>query len=85
MRLPSAVGQEAVCDFESGVCGWTNSDQDHFDWTLSSGKTPTRYTGPSWDHTYGDGLQTGELTSLLRSHFDSVRKTCWELSTLIPD
>lgn len=39
------------CNFESGVCTWTNDQTDQFDWTLGSGKTKTGGTGPTSDHT----------------------------------
>ena len=43
------------CDFEFGIC--TNWKQDNttdtIDWTLASGATSSRGTGPSTDHTKG--------------------------------
>ncbi|CAH3034862.1 unnamed protein product [Porites lobata] len=41
------------CDFEKGLCGWTNNPSDDFDWRRRSGRTPTAGTGPSFDHTKG--------------------------------
>lgn len=35
-----------VMDFESGLGTWTNSSSDDFDWTLTSGGTPSNNTGP---------------------------------------
>ena len=36
------------CTFENGLCsGWNQSALDDFDWTLSSGSTPSGSTGPS--------------------------------------
>jgi len=36
------------CSFDSGLCsGWNQSVSDDFDWTLSSGSTPSASTGPS--------------------------------------
>jgi len=39
------------CTFESN-CGWTESTKDEFNWTRTSGSTPSHGTGPSLDHTY---------------------------------
>nr|KAG5688421.1 hypothetical protein BaRGS_001203 [Batillaria attramentaria] len=45
------------CDFEQGrFCLWTNTRDDKFDWTLNQGSTPTAHTGPTTDHTRGDGI-----------------------------
>lgn len=41
------------CDFESGLCGWTQDTTDDFDWTSHSGTTDVVGTGPSNDHTLG--------------------------------
>ena len=36
------------CYFNNGFCsGWNQSSSDDFDWTLSSGATPSSSTGPS--------------------------------------
>lgn len=45
-----------TCDFESGLCGWLNRQTDDFDWILHSGQSMTQNTGPSMDHTTGQGL-----------------------------
>ena len=40
------------CDFDHGLCsGWSQSSEDNFDWTLTSGSTPSSSTGP----THGQG------------------------------
>ncbi|KAK3707207.1 hypothetical protein QZH41_019560 [Actinostola sp. cb2023] len=42
------------CTFEAGFCLWRNTRrEDDFDWQLRSGSTPSRYTGPHADHTFG--------------------------------
>ncbi|XP_022097778.1 MAM and LDL-receptor class A domain-containing protein 1-like isoform X1 [Acanthaster planci] len=47
---------EGVCDFEHGMCGWTNDKtSDDFDWLRGAGGTPSSYTGPSVDHTTNTG------------------------------
>uniref|UniRef100_A0A3Q3GAV2 Zonadhesin-like n=1 Tax=Labrus bergylta TaxID=56723 RepID=A0A3Q3GAV2_9LABR len=43
------------CNFEQDVCQWKQLLTDVFDWTRHSGATPTMMTGPSSDHTTGDG------------------------------
>ncbi|XP_071492659.1 MAM and LDL-receptor class A domain-containing protein 1-like [Diadema antillarum] len=43
------------CDFESGLCGWLQLTDDDFDWTRENGGTPSSSTGPSGDHTTGNG------------------------------
>ncbi|XP_035658185.1 MAM and LDL-receptor class A domain-containing protein 1-like [Branchiostoma floridae] len=43
------------CDFESGLCGWTQATDDEFDWTRNQGTTGTANSGPSSDHTTGNG------------------------------
>lgn len=45
----------ADCDYESGgLCGWVHDDDSgDFRWALAVGKTPTKSTGPSQDHTLG--------------------------------
>ena len=46
-----------TCDFESGLCTWTNTHQgDDFDWTMKSGSTVSAHTGPTADHTRGDRI-----------------------------
>ncbi|KAH3887671.1 hypothetical protein DPMN_011689 [Dreissena polymorpha] len=39
------------CNFDQGLCTWTQDKGDNFDWTLNRGPTPTTLTGPSADHT----------------------------------
>ncbi|XP_019632083.1 PREDICTED: MAM and LDL-receptor class A domain-containing protein 2-like [Branchiostoma belcheri] len=43
------------CDFESGLCGWVQATDDDFDWTRNQGTTSTSNSGPSSDHTTGNG------------------------------
>ena len=38
------------CNFDQGsFCSFTNGRNDDFDWTIRSGSTPSRGTGPSSD------------------------------------
>jgi len=42
------------CDFESGMCTWTNDlTGDDFDWLRVNGATDSTGTGPTVDHTFG--------------------------------
>ncbi|CAH2060978.1 unnamed protein product, partial [Iphiclides podalirius] len=46
------------CDFEEpNLCGWVQDDLHDFDWKRLNRKTPSSFlfTGPSFDHTYGQG------------------------------
>ncbi|KAL4635942.1 IgGFc-binding protein-like isoform X1 [Arapaima gigas] len=43
------------CSFEKDICSWNQLHTDSFDWTRQRGSTPTSMTGPSSDHTTGDG------------------------------
>jgi len=40
-----------VCDFENGLCHYTQDDTDDFDWSRRYGGTPSGNTGPEADHT----------------------------------
>ncbi len=44
------------CDFENGLCGFSNLNDDKFDWIRHSGQTPSILTGPKVDHTLGTSL-----------------------------
>ncbi|GFN85250.1 MAM and LDL-receptor class a domain-containing protein 2-like [Plakobranchus ocellatus] len=54
------------CDFESGLCLWTQSSDDYIDWTRYSGKTPSTSTGPGVDHS--TGLSSGHYLYLESSY-----------------
>jgi hypothetical protein len=44
------------CDFDSTQCGFRNKGSgDQFNWIRQSGSTPSSGTGPSGDHTTGNG------------------------------
>ncbi|XP_070557625.1 MAM and LDL-receptor class A domain-containing protein 1-like isoform X2 [Ptychodera flava] len=51
----SGVYGQLECDFEDDLCGWLQSLDDEFDWSRHQGFTKTPHTGPSGDHTIGDG------------------------------
>ncbi|XP_060564981.1 MAM and LDL-receptor class A domain-containing protein 1-like [Ruditapes philippinarum] len=51
----SACKLPGNCDFEGGLCTWTNPGGiDNFDWVLGRGSTASQLTGPSTDHTLGN-------------------------------
>lgn len=41
------------CDFEQGLCQYTQDTTDNFDWTRQVGSTSSSNTGPMNDHSYG--------------------------------
>ena len=43
------------CDFEGSMCGFVQDKNDKFDWTRNKGSTSSSSTGPSADHTTGNG------------------------------
>ncbi|NWS09597.1 ZAN protein, partial [Motacilla alba] len=44
-----------ACTFDDDFCGWVQADYSSIDWIRNKGPTPTPNTGPSSDHTTGDG------------------------------
>lgn len=55
------------CDFEDpNLCGWTHDLNHDFEWSREQLSTPSGAigTGPSHDHTLGEGKE-GELFPLL--------------------
>ncbi|CAB1421737.1 unnamed protein product [Pleuronectes platessa] len=48
--------QKLTCTFEQGMCFWRQrQDDDDGDWIRTNGSTFPPLTGPSLDHTLGDG------------------------------
>ncbi|VDI04549.1 Hypothetical predicted protein [Mytilus galloprovincialis] len=44
------------CDFEDeNICGWQHDELANFEWKWNYGTTPSRRTGPTYDHTLGKG------------------------------
>ncbi|CAC5369621.1 unnamed protein product [Mytilus coruscus] len=55
-QIPSYVEPGNYCDFEDeNICGWEHDKLANFEWKWNSGTTPTRRTGPNYDHTLGKG------------------------------
>ncbi|KAI2660059.1 MAM domain-containing protein 2 [Labeo rohita] len=83
--LASSVSVPSHCDFEAGLCGFTqDKEEDSGDWMLSKGPTPTSYTGPRGDHTSGVGhylhieasmMLPGNKARLLSSSLRGSRET----------
>jgi len=49
----NAHNENLACTFDLGMCNFTTSVD--YSWTRRSGPTPSGTTGPSSDHTTGDG------------------------------
>lgn len=49
-----------TCDFESKGCAWNSSSKGVKGWNIGRDKTPSRNTGPSFDHTH-KGKKTGHF------------------------
>lgn len=48
--------QAERCNFDSSaICGFTQASNDQFDWSRTSRKSWGSNTGPSFDHTTGNG------------------------------
>ena len=66
---------QASCNFDYGLCyAWSQSRSDIFDWTLRNGSTPSFDTGPSSDHTTGNGTYTTTVNdSTISASYQSTR------------
>lgn len=56
------------CSFDSSFCSWSQTMTDAFDWTWTSGSTPTLMTGPSADHTGGSNDKKSLLHKWVERH-----------------
>nr|XP_016853067.1 PREDICTED: IgGFc-binding protein [Anolis carolinensis] len=52
----SSTSCDFSCSFDADFCSWMQSDTDSFDWTRHKGPTSSSTTGPSFDHTSGEGF-----------------------------
>ncbi|XP_073248869.1 uncharacterized protein [Porites lutea] len=65
---------QASCNFDYGLCyGWSQSPLDVFDWTRQRGSTSSSNTGPSSDHTTGNGYYMYTETSSPRGQGDNAK------------
>ncbi|XP_025085553.1 MAM and LDL-receptor class A domain-containing protein 1-like [Pomacea canaliculata] len=74
------------CDFENGICQWTQDTSNQFNWTWQQGSTATADSGPRFDHTQGnirghyvdvDASHAANATARLRSpQFSNTGSTC---------
>ena len=87
--LPTAQTSPSVqasCNFDYGLCyGWSQSSSDIFDWTRRRGNTSSSNTGPSSDHTTGNGTYNLTLNnSTVSASYQSTRPFSWPLSIMAP-
>ena len=78
---PSA---QASCNFDYGLCyGWSQSSSDIFDWTRRRGNTSSLNTGPSSDHTTGNGKYNFTVNnSTVSESYQSTRPFSLPLSII---
>ena len=63
------------------MCGFVQDSNDNFDWSKRQGSTPSTGTGPSADHTSGNGMKrlSGlHLLPLLLLKIESDVKYCYD-------
>ncbi|XP_030832894.1 MAM and LDL-receptor class A domain-containing protein 1 [Strongylocentrotus purpuratus] len=53
LSVPGQTLGAFSCNFEQGLCSYTQDRGDDFDWARSQGSTETSDTGPVVDHTHG--------------------------------
>ena len=80
-RLKYNIDFAGACSFDNGnLCTWSNQRSgDNFDWTFQKRGTPSTGTGPSADHTKGNG-QGKQLNFIFESSSD---ETCLQSFRLI--
>ncbi|XP_066477682.1 IgGFc-binding protein-like [Tiliqua scincoides] len=74
------------CSFDTDLCSWRQSSSDSTDWTRHKGPTPSPTTGPSFDHTTGDGYfiyldgsraEEGDVAHLVSPTCSSHKPQCF--------
>ena len=81
---PTAQPSPYDCDFESGICSYTQDKSDRFDWTRANGPTGTASTGPATDHTFNNGNPGNYIFNALFfwvfSFISSIDLSFWTVS-----
>ncbi|KAM7427033.1 hypothetical protein ABFA07_021757 [Porites harrisoni] len=62
-----------ICSFDASMCGFLQDKNDKFDWTRQKGPTLSSGTGPSSDHTSGNGYYMYIETSSPRVSGDNAK------------
>ncbi|PNF30522.1 hypothetical protein B7P43_G09951 [Cryptotermes secundus] len=89
VALKMGLGCKGHCTFEGGFCGWTNDEEDDFDWSLGRGShNPS--TGPATDRTsfMHGGMEGGYAyidSSYPRRPGDFARLSSMEFDATDPD
>ncbi|XP_033751988.1 MAM and LDL-receptor class A domain-containing protein 1-like [Pecten maximus] len=81
---PTTAPSQYDCNFDNGICTWTQNKDDQFDWTRKRGSTGTGGTGPSSDHTSGSGSYLYIEASSPRRNNDKARLSSATISTTGP-
>ncbi|KAM3604151.1 uncharacterized protein V6R79_007108 [Siganus canaliculatus] len=79
LTRPPHPACQLQCDFERDLCQWSQLLTDVFDWSRHRGSTPTMMTGPSSDHTLGDGYYL-YIEANSATHGDTARLISSECS-----
>lgn len=81
----SCPPKDAVCDFEYGLCGWSNTQSpslDHLDWDVTSAALESRLPVPHEDHTLKH--ENGHFLFLPSTTRIPVSSRAWLLSPHLP-
>ncbi|XP_075427173.1 IgGFc-binding protein-like isoform X2 [Ascaphus truei] len=83
---PDECSGNLNCSFDDDFCNWKQSSSDNMDWIRLKGPTPSDSTGPSYDHTTGDGFYiyidgrdslSGDVALLLSPQCNISRTHCF--------
>ncbi|XP_078695032.1 scavenger receptor cysteine-rich type 1 protein M130-like isoform X2 [Branchiostoma floridae x Branchiostoma belcheri] len=79
-----------ACDFDVNTCNFTSDSSADFLWRRRTGRTPSSETGPSFDHTSGNGYylyieassprQRGDIARLWSPVFDAYGTHCLQFA-----
>ena len=59
---PTSAPTPGSCNFETGLCGWTVDSTAPAKFQRGQGETPSRNTGPRYDHTKEDSTGINPLS-----------------------